>query len=183
MSKLIHEAHSIELKSIPFKVLFALATYEKEDGIFPKEKRIAEENDLFESQVIAAKKVLRSSGFIDWKLTDRGCRAPVCDYEIKEKAYKAPAGWDSNKHYFMYAQLHKQVPHEYWRFLCLINTLNGWSKINSLRKRLKFWHMGLEKYNRMMDVLSPEIRSESKVASDLIFKKNGKVPDITYLFK
>ena len=183
MSKLIHEAHSLALKNTTLKVLFSLAAYDKGDGIFPTEDTIAENAKLFRSQVESAKLELKAGGFIDWKHFETNKGKIVCKYTINKKAFDPPEGWNPKGHYFMHAASHKNAPPECWRFLCLVNTVNGWHHISSLRKRLKYWGMGLGHYKNMMSKLDCYLDSDRKISKDLIYLKGDKAPDLGWLYE
>lgn len=173
----IHEAHAFHLKAIPLRILFALNSYDKGDGIFPMEVTIAKATTLRQCQVNIAKKELREKGFIDWVLEDRGRGKLICHYEIKEKSYSQPEDWNPSKHLFMYRSLWSDFSAEEWRFLCLINTINGWHTY-SLRKRLKLWGMGLGHYKKMKDRLDAWMMSENRVEGTLIYQKDRPKPAI-----
>ncbi len=183
MSKLIHEAHAVVLKHISLKVLFSLATYDKGEGIFPTEKTIHTKSGLFRSQVECAKLDLRAKGFISWEVVPTKNGKNICRYKIEDKAFKAPEGWESHGHYFMHAISHKNAPPECWRFLCLVNTVNGWAHVSSLRQRLKFWGMGLGHYKKMTSKLDSYLKSDRKVSSDLIYKVGDEAPDLGWLYE
>ncbi len=142
-SKLIHEAHSLNIPAGPFKLLATMNAFPKKHGIFPLESKMVENSGMSIASVQRCKKWLSDNGYISWvKRSTPGRKGDSCRYEIGDVCYAKPDGWDQPDHFFLKATVSKDFSPDQWRFLCLLNTVCGWGvERHSIKSMLIKWDM------------------------------------------